>query len=277
MVTATDALGCTATATLVVQALVPPTSTIVGPTTICGNNPITLDAGAGFAAYSWGGPNGFTANGQQPMVNSPGTYSVTVTGANGCTGAAQSAIQSGGNLVAGVAQLPYACDGQITLDAGAGFATYAWSNGLNSQVSIFNSNGIYTVTVTDGGGCSGTATAQVTIPTTVVPQVFSVPSLCPGASITSTVTNQQNFVKFVWNTGETASFITGVVGGKTYTVTVTDAKRLHSDGWIYHCAFAYTRSDGDTIGLTLATVKLSSTRERVLPVMFGAMVSTLNC
>ena len=222
-VTATDALGCTATATLAVQSLTPPTPAIVGPTTICGSNPITLDAGAGFAAYSWSGSNGFTANSQQPTVSSPGTYSVTVTDANGCTGTAQTVIQPGGSLSANITPLPYACDSQITLDAGPGFATYAWSNGLQSQFSILNSNGIYTVTVTDAGGCSGTATAQVSIPTTTAPQVFSVPSLCPGASITSIVTNQQNFVKFVWNTGETGPFITGVMGGQTYTVTVTDA------------------------------------------------------
>jgi len=219
-VTATDALGCTATATLAVQALTPPVPTIIGPTTICGSNPVSLNvAGGQFADIVWSN----AAITPSITVNAAGTYSVTVTDASGCTGTAQSALQPGGNLTASIVQLPYACDGKITLDAGAGFASYAWSNGINAQFSILNSNGIYTVTVTDGGGCSGTATAQVNIPTIVVPQVFSVPSLCPGASITSTVTNQQNFVKFVWNTGETAPFITGVVGGKTYTVTVTDA------------------------------------------------------
>lgn len=41
----------------------------------------TLDAGAGFSAYEWSdGSTGSTLN-----INAPGTYWVTVTGANGCT------------------------------------------------------------------------------------------------------------------------------------------------------------------------------------------------
>jgi len=219
-VTVTDALGCTGTATLAVQALAPPAPAITGPATICGSNSVTLSVtGGAFVGILWSNATGAP----NIAVNAAGTYSVTVIAVNGCTGTAQATVVAGGSLTTTITQQPYACNGQITLDAGAGFATYSWSTGLNAQFSTLNTSGTYTVTVADAGGCTGTATIQATLPTTVPPQVYSVPSLCPGASITSIVTNQQNFVKFEWNTGETAPFLPGVVGGAAYTVTVTDA------------------------------------------------------
>ena len=219
-VTATDALGCTSTATIDVQALTPPTPAIAGSTTICGSNPISLTVtGGAFSDILWSN----TAVTPVITVNTAGTYSVTVTDVNGCSGSALIDIQQGTSLSTNISTLPYACNGQITLDAGLGFDTYTWSNGSNLQSTSVTQSGSYVVTVTDSGGCSGTATIQVDIPTTVAPEVYTVPALCPGESITSAVINAQDFVQFNWNTGETTSSIDGVTGGQAYSVTVTDA------------------------------------------------------
>lgn len=40
-----------------------------------------------------------------------------------------------------------------TLDAGPGFATYLWSNGMTTQLITISNPGVYTVTTTDGSGC----------------------------------------------------------------------------------------------------------------------------
>ena len=43
----------------------------------------------------------------------------------------------------------------VTLDPGAGYASYLWSNGSTSPTITVSVAGIYTVTVTDGLGCTG--------------------------------------------------------------------------------------------------------------------------
>ena len=66
--------------TLIVNSL--PTVNLDGDTTICNVCSITLDAGAGFSSYDWS--TGATT--QTIIVDSAGTYIVTVTDAKGCTG-----------------------------------------------------------------------------------------------------------------------------------------------------------------------------------------------
>ena len=52
-VTVRDNNGCPNTQSSIVTVIAAPTPTITGPTTSCAGSPITLDAGAGYAAYSW--------------------------------------------------------------------------------------------------------------------------------------------------------------------------------------------------------------------------------
>jgi hypothetical protein len=82
-VTVTDANGCTATATFTTTRLAAPTAAITGPTTICPNTTITLTATGG-GTYDWGG----SITTPTRTVSAVGIYTVTVTGANGCTATA---------------------------------------------------------------------------------------------------------------------------------------------------------------------------------------------
>jgi gliding motility-associated-like protein len=70
-------------------------ATAAGP--FCVGGAINLNASGG-ASYSWSGPNGFSSNSQNPQIfpaniNQSGTYSVTVTDANGCVNSASVNIQ----------------------------------------------------------------------------------------------------------------------------------------------------------------------------------------
>jgi hypothetical protein len=49
----------------------------------------------------------------------------------------------------------------ITLDAGAGFPSYLWSNSETTQTIVVNNSGEYSVTVTDANGCSSSDTINV--------------------------------------------------------------------------------------------------------------------
>ncbi|MEZ4926234.1 MAG: HYR domain-containing protein [Saprospiraceae bacterium] len=69
-----------------------------------------------------------------------------------------------------------------TLDAGAGFFKYQWSNGATTQTTTVNFSGQFRVTVTDFCGFRQTDTVQVQVLQS--PQVQENGSFCPGKSVT---------------------------------------------------------------------------------------------
>lgn len=94
-VVAADAAGCTATSTLNVTLLTPPSvSASANPgTTICGNAPVTLQ-GSGASSYTW---NGIATVGSDTLLNPAvaGTYTVTGVDANGCSATSTITISVG--------------------------------------------------------------------------------------------------------------------------------------------------------------------------------------
>jgi hypothetical protein len=63
--------------------------------------------------------------------------------------------------------------GTLTLTATAGYASYNWSNGGQSQATQVSSSGDYTVTVTNAQGCSATS-----LPYTVNASLMDIPTVC---------------------------------------------------------------------------------------------------
>ncbi|MEQ1745663.1 MAG: hypothetical protein ABMA02_09565, partial [Saprospiraceae bacterium] len=215
-VTATDALGCTATATLAVAAQPLPVPQIAGPATICTNSSGTLSVTGTFAAYLWN----TTETTLVITVNAAGTYAVTVTDALGCTGNAAQTVTVVSQLQPQITARPYACNGQVTLDASAGFANYLWSSGQNTPTISVSLSGNYTVTVTDVSGCTGTAIALATVPAPPVVAVSGNPVFC--ANMSTSLSATPGFAAYLWSTGAATPGISANTTG-TYTVTATDA------------------------------------------------------
>lgn len=87
-VTVTQA-GCSASDTIVVGTAANPTVALGADTTLCDVSTLSLDAGAGTGyTYQWSN----NATTQTINVTTAGTYSVTVTNANGCTGTDEIAV-----------------------------------------------------------------------------------------------------------------------------------------------------------------------------------------
>ncbi|MEM7375179.1 MAG: GEVED domain-containing protein, partial [Bacteroidota bacterium] len=221
-VTVTDANGCSGTsADVVVTENANPIPVISGSTTYCASaGSTTLDAGSGFASYLWS-PGGETT---QTISATAGTYSVTVTDANGCSGtSADVIVTENANPTPVIAGATDYCEGSnTTLDAGSGFSSYLWSPGGETTQTISATAGTYSVTVTDANGCSGTsADVVVTENANPIPVISGSTTYCASAGST-TLEAGSVFASYLWSPGgETTQTISATAG--TYSVTVTDA------------------------------------------------------
>lgn len=192
------------------------TPVIVGTSAVCNGTTTVLDAGAGFASYSWT-PSGNT----QTVTVSEGQYTVTVTDSDGCSGTSP---QFNVTLLPDLSPtitggLNYCSGAGATLDAGSGYATYAWTPGGANTQNVTLVAGTYTVTVTDNLGCTGTSQPVTVTNTQPQAPVITGPGGVCGAN-TVTIDAGVGYVSYAWSpTGGSAQ--TAQVGAGTYTVTVS--------------------------------------------------------
>ncbi len=188
----TDANGCAAQDSMLLT-VVPLPALDAGPDTgVCQGSSIQLSA-TGTGSFNWSPATGLNnpniANpSAQPSVTT--TYTVTLT-ANGCTSTDQVTVAVLGlpNADAGADQ--YLCPGFDIPLQGSGGGTPLWSpaGSLNDATSLTplaspTSTTTYTLTITDGNGCS--ATDQVTVQVSADPPADAGPdvSICQGEQVT---------------------------------------------------------------------------------------------
>ncbi|MDX1651974.1 MAG: PKD-like domain-containing protein [Brumimicrobium sp.] len=179
-VTVTDGNGCSGTSAPfnVTENPIPTVTPSPTSQTICdgGTTGISLSGTPSGVTFSWTasptnvtGASGSSGNSIAQTLNSSsgGNVVYTITpSANGCTG-------SPVNVTVDVAPNPtptitgastYCAGNSANISAPAGFSSYNWSNGANTQnTSVTDADNPITVTVTDANGCTGTsATFTVT-------------------------------------------------------------------------------------------------------------------
>ncbi len=171
--TIANAGGCTATAT-VSGNTIPPTALLTpsSATLTCTNPTVTLTASGG-GSYSFN--TGATAN--SIVVSSAGTYSVLVTGANGCTALATATVLSdttSPTLTLSVSTPNPILDSSVSLTASPGFSSYAFSGpGISPTIGGDNTltlpavttanTGSFSVVATASNGCTATAITTLTV------------------------------------------------------------------------------------------------------------------
>ena len=110
------------------------------------------------------------------------------------------------------------CGGTVVLQASAG-NFYVWSNGQTTQSITVSTTGNYSVTVTDGAGCTATSLAtSVTINTPITSLISPPTSVTCGGTVTL---SSVSATSYLWSTGATTRDVS--VGAGTYTVTVTNS------------------------------------------------------
>ncbi len=117
------------------------------------------------------------------------------------------------------------CEGEINTLIASSFseftANYLWSTGEDAQQIEINTGGIYTVTVTDGGICSGTAMIEVTQYENPFADISAGDEVfCSGTGLDIFVHIPANSTNIWSNDDETQ--LTTIETGGIYTVTVTN-------------------------------------------------------
>jgi len=187
-------------------------------TSICRQDIIALDAGAGFASYTWS--TGETN--RSIRVESAGSYFVKATTADGCSSFDTLEVQ---NIYA----LPrpdlgpdsVICAGQPrSLQTTAVYNGYLWNNGAVTRSVVVDQTGNYWVDVIDEHGCKGSDT-------TFIPSVKKAPyaflgadtAICSYGSLTLLPVTA--FERQRWSTGSTSGSIQVNQPGD-YWLEVTD-------------------------------------------------------
>jgi hypothetical protein len=225
-VTMTERNGCSGTSpTFMVEVFPKPAPSIEadGPTTFCMGDSVVLTAEAGFASYRWN--TGSTK--RSIVVKQSGSFSVTVTDANGCSGPSAvitvTMVPLPVPTITASGPLSFCEGGSVTLDAGAGYSSYHWSHGPTTRTVIVGSSGTFTVTVNNSNKCVGTSTAvSVNVKQNPRPVVTALGSteFCQGDSVR--LDAGEGYASYRWNTGSRQRFITVKTAGNFY-VTVTNA------------------------------------------------------
>ncbi len=233
-----DAGGaCTQTATFIVPDN-PKTPSLTYTTTpsTCelSNGSINISVSGGLTPYAFEWSNGETTEDLSNVL--AGNYSVTVTGANGCTATVSVSLQNnnppitvnaniianttctGGNGSINVSVLP-------AVPPGGGAYTYTWSNGGTTPNLSNLSPGSYTVTVDGGGACTQTATFTIpNQPNTPSLSSSVMPATCgqSNGSINLSASGGVPPYTFNWSNGSNSQNLSNIPGG-AYQVTVTGA------------------------------------------------------
>ncbi|MER0442894.1 hypothetical protein ABR854_25655, partial [Emticicia sp. W12TSBA100-4] len=219
-VTVTGSNGCTTTTTTTVTNDASlPNAQINGTNNLsCAVSSVTRTASGG-GNYLWSnGSTNATVN-----VSAAGTYTVTVTGLNGCTATATTTVTNDGSLpnvqITGSNNLSCATTNVIRTASGGG--SYLWSNGLGTNATAtITAAGTYTVTVTGSNGCTATATTTVTNDGSL-PNVQITGSNNLSCATTNVIRTASGGGSYLWSNGLGTNATATITAAGTYTVTVT--------------------------------------------------------
>lgn len=157
--------------------------------TVCPGDSVELDAGAGYTEYTWTtGETTRTIWAKAGMV-----YRVTVKNAEGCSGTSNPVtIRESQPPVPRITLLGSSdlCAGStVTLDAGAGYAQYQWSDGTTGRYLTTSESGEYTVSVVDTNNCTGVSSpVTITVHPLPHPDIAGPSEVCRNSTSTYSAT-----------------------------------------------------------------------------------------
>ncbi|MBI3512378.1 MAG: T9SS type A sorting domain-containing protein [Bacteroidetes bacterium] len=199
VLTGTYSNGCVRTDSVQLTVLPAPVVTVTTPTNpVCGGTNSVLTA-SGANSYSWS-PGNMAGSSVTVNPNSTTVYTVTGTGANGCTGDTTYTLTVNPAPNISVSGPAIICTGNSATLNASGATSYNWNPGSLSGASVTvtpSSSTTYTITGTDAAGCNGSTMFNVAVATP--------PNVIAYGAVTNACT------------ADASVFLTGVPSGGTFS------------------------------------------------------------
>ncbi|MFH1004504.1 MAG: SBBP repeat-containing protein, partial [Bacteroidota bacterium] len=163
----TGANGCSATSTPITVMVPNPAVSVSGTNVSCNggsNGSATANPSGGINPYSYLWSNGQIN--QTATALGSGSYTVTITDANGCTAFKSIYITEPTALSLSKSFTNASCynnegTANVTVSGGVFPYSYLWNNGQTNQTATTLGSGSYTITITDANGCNASDTVQI--------------------------------------------------------------------------------------------------------------------
>ncbi len=259
-VTVATAQGCTASTTFTVSVENTAAPIISGAVSVCpgtANNIYQTTVLPGYS-YQWNVAGGAITSGQntgsiEVTWGSQGSGLVQVqrSSPNSCVTTASASISISPGLVpviTSTSSTTFCKGGSVLLDAGAGYAWYAWSNGATTQTITVATSGSYSAMVGDAGGCSGTsASVSVVVHNIPTAQAGQDIAICASQSVQLQATGG---VSYSWSPA---------VGLDNPLIATPIAQPASTTHYVVTVSNALGCESKDTVVVTVYPVKLDIT------------------
>ncbi len=229
-----------------------------------GNGKITLSVGSGSAPFSYNWSSGSTSKDLTGL--DAGTYSVTVTDSDGCTGSQSFTVPKVGDEFSIEVELKNSipCHGDAQgslgtkLSGGDAPITYAWSQGGTSATVTNLLAGNYSVVALDANGCQATDSFTIDEPDPVTMQLTATPNTqvtgLPNGSVSASVMGGKPPYQYAWegpdNFQSTQATLSGLKIG-VYSLTVKDANNCEETDEIEVTGESNTTSLEEAFGISV--------------------------
>ncbi len=216
----TNSLGCKGRDTVSFFYVADPIVSLGNDTAICDGEIVNLDAGNVGLEFDWL-PNNDTT--QTIVVDTAGTYSVTVTNSNMCQGFDTITIFVDTLPVVDLGPDTALCVGDtLSLDAGPHYKAYIWNTGSGNRTHVFTATSAISVLVVDSNDCQGSDNLSLVVDTNPTIDLGNDTTICDQDSIT--LNTYSGLFSQIWNADTNLKSMSLVIDtANSYTVVITDS------------------------------------------------------